>query len=120
LAAALLITLGCDRGPKLYRVHGAATANGQPIPAGMIYFDPEAGRKEPGVQGFAYIKDGKYDTADEGRGVSGGKYLARIQGHDGQARGELPLGEALFPEQEVAVDFPAAETKQDFHLQPQN
>jgi hypothetical protein len=109
--------VGCDQGPAIYRVYGTVTTTeGVPIPAGMVYFDPDVKRTTPGVQGFAYIKNGKFDTADDGRGVSGGAYLARVQGFDGQAQGELPLGQPLSDEEQIPLDLPVGESEQKFTL----
>ena len=112
-------SLGCTPQPQVYRIHGTvSTTEGIPVPAGMIYFDPDGARTSPGVQGFAYIKDGKFDTADEGRGASGGRYLARVQGFNGIANGELPLGEPLSGEEEFKLDLPQGESQQAFQLPP--
>ena len=59
---------GCSQQEKLYRVSGVVTYAGKPIPKGLIFFDP----KTDGPQGFANIVEGKFDTAQQGRGVRGG------------------------------------------------
>lgn len=119
LFGCLYAGLSCTPQPQVYRIHGTVTTTeGIPIPAGMIYFDPEGARTSPGVQGYAYIKEGKFDTADEGRGASGGKYLARVQGFNGEANGELPLGEPLSGEEEFKLDLPLGEPQQAFQLPP--
>lgn len=118
LAAFAAVALcGCDREPPVYRVHGAVTTeSGKPAKAGMVYFDPEVNVTEGGVQGFAYIKDGKFDTNDDGRGVSGGKYVARVKVFDGTPKKELPLGEPLGPEESYSLEFPTGESEQKLHL----
>ena len=68
-----LLLAGCGRGPTLYQVSGRVTYDGQPLPAGVIYFDPDVTRNHDGPQGYAVIKNGTYNTsARGGRGVVGG------------------------------------------------
>ena len=80
----VLVTSGCgsseDGGPVRYRVSGTVTFDGNPVPAGTIYFQPAPGN--PGPQGFATIVDGEYDTADSGKGTVGGAHSVRIEGAD--------------------------------------
>src|SRR4051812_34015259 len=95
-AAGVLLLCGCTRGPTLYPVSGTVVFKGEPVPAGVIFFDPDISQKNDGPQGYAMIKDGKYSTAAEGgRGVVGGPYLVRIEAFDGKPGRELPLGQPL-------------------------
>lgn len=103
LAAALT---GCAAGDRVYDVSGTATFDGRPIPAGIIYFDPDPTKGGAGPQGFAVVKDGKYDTAVEGKGVRGGAYIVRITGYDGKVANEAPMGQALFAEYEFKKELP--------------
>jgi len=116
--ASLLLALagGCGSGEKLYDVSGTATQNGKPIPAGIIYFDPDPMKGGTGTQGFASINDGKYTTAVNGRGVRGGSYVIRITGYDGKTANEAPLGQPLFSEYEVKKDLPAANSELNFDI----
>src|SRR5689334_21940760 len=77
---ALAALAGCAQQEKLYRVSGVVTHSGKPIPKGVIHFDPVA----DGPQGFANIVDGRYDTAQQGKGVRGGEYAIRVNGFDGK------------------------------------
>ena len=115
LVVALLISCaGCgEDGPKRYQFAGTITHNGQPIPAGIIYFDPDGTPGKDGTpgndgpQGHAVIKDGKFDTKQiGGQGPGGGRYLVRVYAHDGNASGEMVMGRLLFPEVSVPVDLP--------------
>jgi hypothetical protein len=117
VAAICLLPAGCGGGPKLYDVSGAVTYDGKPLPAGVIYFDPDVLKKNDGPQGYALIKDGAYSTADAGgKAVVGGPYLARIEGFDGKPGNELPLGKALFTDFQQAVDLPRAACTRDFDV----
>jgi len=95
--------------PARYHLSGRITANGAPVPAGTIYIDP----KDGGVQGFANIKNGQYDTRDGGKGHGGGPAVLRVAAYDGVAANELPLGKPLFPEINLVVDLAKADATKD-------
>ncbi|HJZ57850.1 MAG TPA: hypothetical protein VKE74_23020 [Gemmataceae bacterium] len=96
LALVLALAAGCGGGEKLYDVSGTVTFDGQPVPAGRVYFDPDPTAGGSGPQGSAAIKDGKFDTAVEGRGVrGGGGYVIRVAAHDGKVSNENPWGQPL-------------------------
>ena len=72
VSAVCILIVGCG-GPKLYDVSGRVTYDGQLLPAGVIYFDPDVTKQNDGPQGYAVIKNGTYNTsARGGRGVVGG------------------------------------------------
>jgi hypothetical protein len=111
-----LVCAGCG-GPVRYHVSGQVTYDGQPLPAGVLYLDPDVTRRNDGPQGYAIIKDGSYSTsAAGGRGVVGGAYVARIEGFDGRPGQELPLGKPLFTDFRQSLDLPAADVRQDFSV----
>lgn len=117
VALLCLLTVGCNSGPKTYHVSGKVTYNGKPLPAGVIYFDPDVLKKNDAPQGYAIIKDGVYDTAAPGgKGVVGGAYLARIEGFDGKPGAELPLGRPLFTDFQQSIELPKATATQDFEV----
>ena len=95
---------------------GRATCDGKPIPAGIIYFDPDPTKGGTGTQGFANIKDGKYTTAVNGQGIRGGPYIIRITGYDGKTANEAPLGQPLFDEYQLKKDLPAANSELNFDI----
>jgi hypothetical protein len=90
--------------------------DGKPVPAGMIFFDPDVSRGNDGPQGFAPIKDGRYDTRHNGKGAVGGPHMVRIQCFDGKPGAELPMGHLLRPEYTTAIDLPGKATTQDFDV----
>jgi len=101
--------LGCGGGTKLNRVSGRVTFNGQPVPAGKIYFTPDAAKGNSGPAGFADIKDGAYDTsAAGGQGVAPGPVAVRIEGTDGS--------KALFVGYQTSVELPQGSSTQDFEV----
>jgi len=109
----ILALLGCSNEEKLHRVSGTVTHNGKPIPKGLIFFDP----RTKGPQGFANIVDGKYDTAQQGKGIRGGSYDIRVNGFDGKVGNEAPFGQALFPEYTGTEDLPTADSTYDLDIQ---
>lgn len=114
------LVLGC--GGKGYQVSGKVTFKGQPLPAGKIYFTPDASKGNKGPTGYADIKDGKYDTAATGgSGIVGGPMLVRIEGIDpsqiekADKAGET-VAKVLFPPYQTAVDLPKENTMKDFDV----
>lgn len=117
LGSLLILLLGCQTGPRIYHVKGTVTHQGKPVPAGVIYFDPDLAKQNDGPQGFAYITDGVFDTAAKGsQGIIGKDYVVRIRGFDGKSANELPMGQPLFPEFQKSVDFPLQDSTHDFQV----
>ena len=118
LLCGLLWMAGCNEsGPKLYHLRGRVTLAGQPVPAGQIFFDPDLAKGNDGPAGYAFIKDGDYDTRLDGRAHVGGAHQVRIQAFDGKPGAELPLGKLLVPEQMTAADLPKENGEKDFEVQ---
>lgn len=119
LAVAVAVTCltGCGQdGPKRYEISGTVTFQGQPVPEGNISFEPVDG--ETGG-GYAFIRDGKYDTSQEGRGHLGGNHRVQITGFTGQLAdpGNPDSGSpALFPPYETTVDLPTRTETKDFEV----
>lgn len=110
LFAGIVLALGCSSEDKLYDVSGTITFEGNPIPKGLIFFDPDTSKGTKGTQGFANIENGKFDTSITGKGKGirgGGTYLIRISGFDGKVGPEAPFGQFLFPEFEMQKELPA-------------
>src|SRR5687767_5122929 len=96
LVGGLMTLVGCGGGDAgRYRVSGVVTYDGKPVPKGVIYFDPDTGKNQAGLQGFAEITDGKYDTGQGGKGTTGGPVVIRVEAFDGQGSGETPAGKPL-------------------------
>lgn len=99
----LLLTLcmvGCGGGGASdvtrYQVSGTATFKGQPIPSGMVYFEPDSVEGNKGPPGFAPIKDGQFDTSRGGKGTVGGAHVIRVEGYDGATTADQPYGKPIF------------------------
>jgi hypothetical protein len=112
----VIAAAGCEQGPLRYNVSGTVTYQGQPLPAGVIYFDPDGSKQNDGPQGYAFIKDGKFDTAETASGPVGGPHLVRIEGFDGKAREEFPMGQPLFADFSQSVDLPNEDTTLDLSV----
>jgi hypothetical protein len=120
LACLGILCAGCGGGDSTtrYDVAGTVTFDGKPVPAGVILFTPDVSKNNRGPTGFAKIKDGKYDTRQEGKGTVGGPHTVAISGSDGARlpQQELPDGMPLFTDYGTAVDLPKAATTQDFEV----
>jgi len=115
LAGAALLA-GCG-GEQLNDVSGTITYDGNPIPKGIIFFDPAKGT--PGTSGNANIENGKYNTgaAGQGKGVrGGGKYHVRILGYTGVPTPDYPFGKELFPEYTFTHELPAQAQTFDYDV----
>ncbi len=108
IAAFAIGLVGCDPPRTVFHVSGQATYRGQPIPRGRICFDPTGGGSE---QGIAEIVDGRFDTEQSDLGITGGKYVVRVQGFDGIGGDELPWGQPLFNEYEMMAELKAEDQK---------
>jgi hypothetical protein len=110
--ALLVLAIGCGQSePKLFPVSGTVSYDGSPIPAGLIYFDPDVTKGGSGQQGFAKINQGKFDSTVEGLGIKGGPYVVRVLGFDGKPADEAPFGAALFPEYTESRDLPKSKSE---------
>ena len=106
-AAMLFAVVGCG-GDDRFDLAGEVTHKGKPIPAGTLVFDPDTARGGDGPQGFAHIKQGKFDTRESGRKVMKGAALVRVQGFDGnqgKPGKESTLGNPLFNEFQQQVEL---------------
>jgi hypothetical protein len=115
LVVACAFALGCG-GSDRHDVSGTVSFNGQPVPAGRIFFTPDASQGNKGNQGYADIKDGRYDTSQGGRGAPGGPVIVRIVGADGQASENAPLGKPLFNEYQTKAELPEESAEQNFNV----
>ncbi|MCI0460124.1 MAG: hypothetical protein L0Z62_24495 [Gemmataceae bacterium] len=119
-ALATTVLAGCGSGPKLYHVSGRVTFDGQPVPAGFVFFEPDAAKGNDGVGGFAEVKDGHYDTRNSGKGVIGGPHNVRLSGFDGKPcvfEGRpMPSGMTIFADYTIAIELPRQATTRDFDV----
>jgi hypothetical protein len=115
---ALMLLPGCGGGPRLHHISGEVLFDGKPVPAGEIFFDPDASKQHDGPQGFARIENGRFDTRQGGIAVAPGPHVVRILGFDGRSRpeAELIFGRQLFPEHHVPTDIPDRETTLNFQI----
>jgi hypothetical protein len=102
---------GGDATPR-FEVTGSVTYDGKPVPAGKVYFTPDAGKQNLGPVAEGDIQDGHYDTR-KGRGTLGGPVVVRIDGYDGKRTAERPMGAPVFT-YETKTDLPRESTTKDF------
>jgi hypothetical protein len=113
----VLVQSGCSpSGPTRYHLTGKVTLSGEPVPAGQIFFDPDIAKGNDGPAGFAFIKNGEFDTRLDGRQHIGGPHEIRIQAFDGKPGNELPLGRMMVPEFNTTAELPKSNGKQDFEI----
>ena len=114
----LSLVAGCGGSDRtLYHVEGTVTFDGQPVPAGIIFFEPDAAAGNDGTQGYAEIKGGRYDTSLSEKGVTGGAYQARVRGYV-PPTGGAPA-KILFKDFRQPVQLPQADTQQDIAVPPE-
>ena len=115
-----LVGCGGSDGPARYDVSGSVTYQGKSLPAGRIYFTPDASQGNHGPQGFATIEDGEYSTAVSGKGTVGGPHKVSIAGFDGVPVQEmddmLEMGKPLFTPYETTVDLPKEASTNNFDV----
>src|SRR5262249_25448335 len=97
--AVAVVAGGADGGPKRARLSGEGKYDGQPIPYGGIGFTPGRSKKNDGPQGFAKIRDGRYETTAD-KGIGGGPTIIHVTGFSG------PDGKGLLCEVEMPADLP--------------
>lgn len=122
MACSALMLSGCGSGEVQYRLEGAVTYKGQPVPEGNIVFEPDSSKGNKGPPGRARIQNGRYDTGATGaQGVIGGPHRVSITGFDGPISGaegnkEVRLPLQLFPPYTVEADLPEQDGTQDFDV----
>lgn len=115
----LVFLVGCDRGPKQVHLSGQILFQGERLPAGEIYFDPDFRKGMDGRQGFARIEHGHYDTRKMGVPLAAGPHIVRILGFDGKTGPDAPYGSPLISangEFVTGADVPASDATLDFDI----
>ena len=112
---------GSSNSATAFHVSGQVQFDGKPLPAGKIYFTPDASLGNQGPQGTATIEDGKYDTEDSRFGIVGGPYIVKIDGYDGiqppdDEDGLFPDGQVIFRDYEIKLKFPQADHVEDLDV----
>jgi hypothetical protein len=81
LLIAIVVTVGCDSGPKIVKVAGIATYKSEPIPSLLIQFQPAHGRPSWGITDengrFELEYDAKHKGAVIGKHTVSAIYRAR-------------------------------------------
>jgi hypothetical protein len=112
-AVASLATIGCGRsdGPQRYRVSGAVTFDGKPVPRGTVTLEPDRSQGNRGPAGYADIIDGRYKTH---LGAVGGPHVVKI------VEAKMTTSESekseLFSEYTTTHDLPRKNCVVDFNV----
>ncbi len=115
----LLAALGGCAEKKTFDVSGTVIFNGKPLPAGVVWFDPDSAKGNDSSQGFAYVKEGQFDSKEKGRGIRGGAYIIRVEGFDGKPWKESKLGLPLFTDYQEKRDVSIAAAKLEIEVKIQ-
>jgi hypothetical protein len=80
----VVLGFGCsgNSDPKLTALSGTVTFAGSPIVYGTLEFIPDHEANHKGPSGNAQIHNGKFNTAEGGRGVHAGPHVVRITAFD--------------------------------------
>src|SRR5262245_45535519 len=114
---ACLLAVGCGTsGSGTAHLSGKVTFNGQPLPMGRMVFLPDTAKGNSGQGGFAEIKNGTYDTRNNGAPAVGGALIVRIDGFDGKTTPGNLVGQPLFLNHEVRLEVSRADAVRDFDV----
>lgn len=105
---ALVVSLqaGCgNSGVQRYRLSGMVTYDGKPVPAGQLRFEPNVSKGGKGPIGFAQIRDGAFDTDDQGKGPVVGPMRVLVRGYV-SAKDFAP---ELFPQHTMELDISSSD-----------
>ena len=107
----LALVIGCSEiEPDRLRVSGTVTFRGEPIPNGDILFTPDDAQRNSGPQGFATIRNGRFDTSSaDGKGYGGGPAVIRITGLSAE-------GGTLLCEYEFRIELPRDDSTHAFEV----
>ncbi len=104
----ILISWGCDNGPKTYRVTGTVTWQGKPVEDGQIIFEAEDGQTHPAAGKFQ--PGGKYEL----RIAAGQK---RVKVHAQRSKGFSKVMNQETFEAYIPVEYDA-KSNLKFEVQP--
>ena len=116
------VLLGCTNdtgGIERYSLRGEVNYEGEPVTAGTITLEPDAARGNKGPASTALIENGTF-VVEQGRGVVGGPYLARLTGYPDSQRNDGPdtsFGKPLFQDHEVSLELPKEDGTYSFDIQ---
>lgn len=108
-----LVGSGCGprtSGPRRHDVRGSVTYRGEPVPSGVIYFEPDAAQGNKGPVAVVPIVEGRYDTlVHKCPGPLEGPAVVRIVGYS-VAKPGAEIVPPLFPEYRSTVTITPAKS----------
>lgn len=85
----VLIGEGCSRHPDPVHVSGTVTFRGKPVPKGIVFIHPNQQKGNSGPYGVAMIKNGRFDTSQQGgSGAMPGFVKIAVGGYDESGKSE--------------------------------
>jgi hypothetical protein len=110
---------GCG-GSSGNHISGKITFQGQPIPAGKVYFMPDSSKGVSGQTGYADIVNGTYDTRKPGgQGCITGSVIIAVEGMDPTPppnAGPDAGGTSLFPRYEQPGEITSSAMTMDIDV----
>lgn len=108
IAITILGIVGCGEQSNRKVVTGTVTWRGQPVPVGLLVFDPDVKRGNRGPQGGAKILEGRFDTRnDDSKGCVPGAHTVTVFGYSGQNVSKFRnFGDPLFEPHNLEVVIP--------------
>jgi len=116
LGALALTASGCQDGLKRVRVSGSVTFQGKPVPYGNVVFEPDKSKGNSGPQGYATIKDGRFDTGlAGGTAPTSGPQVIAIEGYPELGNEDPKKGRLVFNHR-TSADLTGKEMTLDFDV----
>lgn len=115
-AGFLALAAACSNTSGRYDLSGTVTFDGRPVPAGYVLINPDLSKKNDGPQGFAEIRNGRFDTRALAKGAPSGPVVLIIDGFDGNALPDGPEGKPLFVGYRIELDLPKASSEQTIEV----
>ena len=112
MLCAIFVLVGCssESTRPRYQVSGTVTYAGEPVPSGLVKFEPDVDKGGVGPGSYAPIKNGTYCTEE---GLCAGPVKVRICGMDGVEHEVVKDGETVMEESPLFDEYPTeAEVQQ--------
>jgi hypothetical protein len=94
VAACFLPGCGGDDAGR-HDISGTAAFDGKPIVYGHLEFIPDRAQENEGPAGYATITDGKFNTADGGRGVVEGPHQVRVTAYESRPAADAATADEI-------------------------
>jgi len=113
-----LLATGCSKHTADgVEVWGSVTWGGKPVPSGIVTFTADTSKGNSGHQGWAIIKDGRFDTRwDKGRFAPKGACVVTINDKQPSTDPAHPKGTDLILKYDQSVEIPAESAEMNLEV----